>query len=56
MNVVKATRHFEDWLTHRTDVVKKDVTLKHTNMKAGVFPLPACHLLPLGPGLARGVS
>ncbi len=38
MNVVKATRHFEDWLTHRTDVVKKDVTLKHTNMKAGVFP------------------
>ena len=38
MNVVKATRHFEDWLGHRTDLVKKDVRLKHANMKAGVFP------------------
>jgi Uncharacterized protein conserved in bacteria (DUF2252) len=38
MNVVKATRQFEDWLGHRTDLVKKDLRLKHTNMKAAVFP------------------
>jgi hypothetical protein len=38
MNVVKATRQFEDWLGHRTDIVKKDLHFKHTNMKAAVFP------------------
>ena len=38
MNVVKATRRFEDWLSQRTDIVKKDLRLKHLNMKAGVFP------------------
>lgn len=38
MNVVKATRQFEDWLGQRTDLVKKDLRLKHTSMKAEVFP------------------
>ncbi|MGA2744678.1 MAG: DUF2252 family protein [Candidatus Sulfotelmatobacter sp.] len=38
MNIVKATRQFEEWLAHRTDVVKKDLRLKHANMKAAVFP------------------
>jgi len=38
MNVVKATRQFEDWLGRRTDLIKKDLRLKHTNMKAAVFP------------------
>ena len=38
MNVVKATRHFEDWLSHRTDLLKKDLSVKHANMKAAVFP------------------
>ena len=38
MNVVKATRQFEEWLGHRTDLVQKDLRLKHTNMKAAVFP------------------
>ena len=38
MNIVKATRHFEDWLGHRTGLVKKDVRLKHENMKSAVFP------------------
>ncbi len=38
MNVVKATRQFEDWLAHRTDLVKKDLHIKHENMKAAVFP------------------
>ena len=38
MNIVKATRQFEDWLGHRTDLVKKDLRLKHANMKAAVFP------------------
>ena len=38
MNVVKATRQFEDWLGHHTVIVKKDLHTKHANMKAGVFP------------------
>lgn len=38
MNVVKATRQFEDWLASRTTIVKKDLQLKHANMKAAVFP------------------
>ncbi len=38
MNVVKATRQFEDWLEHRTELVKKDLLLKHLNMKSGIFP------------------
>jgi hypothetical protein len=38
MNVVKATRQFEQWLAQRTDIVKKDLHYKHTNMKAAVFP------------------
>jgi len=38
MNVVKATRQFEEWLGQRTDLVKKDLNLKHESMKAAVFP------------------
>jgi hypothetical protein len=38
MNVVKATRQFEDWLCRHTDVIQKDLHLKHSNMKANVFP------------------
>ena len=38
MNVVKATRQFEDWLGQHTDIVQKDLRLKHSNMKAEVFP------------------
>ena len=38
MNVVKATRLFEEWLGHHTDLVDKDLRLKHINMKAAVFP------------------
>jgi len=38
MNVVKASRQFEDWLGQHTDIVRKDLRLKHSNMKAEVFP------------------
>jgi len=38
MNVVKATRQFEDWLGQRTDVVQKDLRFKHSSMKSEVFP------------------
>jgi hypothetical protein len=37
MNVVKATRQFEDWLAHRTQIDRKDLRFKHANMKADVF-------------------
>jgi hypothetical protein len=38
MNVVKATRQFEDWLARRTKIVKKDIRFKHSRMKAEIFP------------------
>src|ERR1700733_13243718 len=38
MNVVKATRQFEEWLAGRTCLVRADVELKHRSMKEGVFP------------------
>lgn len=38
MNVVKATRRYEEWLGHRIPLIKKDLRLKHANMKAAVFP------------------
>jgi uncharacterized protein DUF2252 len=38
MNVVKATRQFEEWLGRRTELVKNDLRLKHSDMKAAVFP------------------
>ncbi|MBZ5678770.1 MAG: DUF2252 domain-containing protein [Acidobacteriia bacterium] len=38
MNVVKATRQFEDWLGRRTDLVKRDLRLKHRRMKEEIFP------------------
>jgi Uncharacterized protein conserved in bacteria (DUF2252) len=38
MNIIKATRKFEDWLSRRLDIVKPDLRLKHTRMKEAVFP------------------
>jgi len=38
MNVVKATRKFEDWFGRHTDVIKAELRLKHSNMKAAIFP------------------
>lgn len=38
MNVVKATRHFEEWLGHHIPLIKADLRLKHANMKLAVFP------------------
>jgi uncharacterized protein (DUF2252 family) len=38
MNIVKATRQFEEWLGRRTDIVQPDLELKHKSMKETVFP------------------
>lgn len=38
MNVVKATRQYENWLGHRTDLFENDLRLKHASMKEAVFP------------------
>ena len=32
MNIVKATRHFEQWLGRRTALVEPDLRLKHQRM------------------------
>jgi hypothetical protein len=37
MNVVKATKGFEEWLVLRTQLDKKDLRLKHSRMKAELF-------------------
>ena len=37
MNVVKATRRFEEWLGHRICILKKDLHLKHAAMKSDAF-------------------
>jgi hypothetical protein len=38
MNVVKAPRHFEEWLAQRTHIDQKDLRLKHARMKEELFP------------------
>jgi hypothetical protein len=38
MNVVKASRQFEEWLGQRTHLNQKDLRLKHAQMKAEIFP------------------
>jgi uncharacterized protein (DUF2252 family) len=38
MNIVKATNQFESWLGQRTELIKKDIRLKHSNMFAAAFP------------------
>ena len=37
MNVVKATRQYEDWLAHRTHLNRKVLRLKHTRMRSSPF-------------------
>jgi uncharacterized protein (DUF2252 family) len=38
MNIVKATRHFEQWLSSHTTLVKADLRLKHQRMAEAAFP------------------
>jgi uncharacterized protein (DUF2252 family) len=38
MNIVKATRRFEEWLGRHTTLVKPDLQLKHQRMAEAVFP------------------
>jgi uncharacterized protein (DUF2252 family) len=38
MNIVKATRRFEEWLSAHLTLVKPDLRLKHQRMAEGVFP------------------
>src|SRR5881628_503830 len=38
MNMVKATRRFEEWLRRRTAVVEPDLRTKHKHMAEAAFP------------------
>ena len=38
VNIVKSTRHYEDWLGSHTHLVKPDLRLKHQHMAEGAFP------------------
>src|SRR5881392_1368460 len=38
MNIVKATRRFEEWLRRRTAIVEPDLRTKHKHMAEAAFP------------------
>jgi len=38
MNIVEATRRFEEWLGRHTTLVKRDLRLKHQHMAEAAFP------------------
>src|SRR6266513_1718662 len=38
MNMVKATRRFEEWLRRRTAIVEPDLRTKHKHMSEAAFP------------------
>jgi len=38
VNIVKATRRYEEWLAHHTALVKPDLRLKHEYMAQSAFP------------------
>src|ERR1700685_2987397 len=38
MNIVKATRKYEDWLRLHIRIVEQDLQFKHEQMAAGLFP------------------
>src|SRR5213596_2614848 len=38
MNMVKATRRFEEWLRRRTAIVEPDLRTKHKHMAEAAFP------------------
>ena len=38
MNIVKATRKFEEWLNLRTQVINEDIKFKHKEMACAAFP------------------
>jgi hypothetical protein len=38
MNIVKATRKFEEWLGRHTNLIKQDLRTKHEEMSKGAFP------------------
>src|ERR1700721_844902 len=38
MNIVKATRKYEDWLRLRLRIVEPDLRIKHEQMAAALFP------------------
>jgi hypothetical protein len=38
MNIVKATKKYEDWLRQRVRIVEPDLRFKHEQMAAAVFP------------------
>jgi hypothetical protein len=38
VNIAKATRRYESWLSSHTTLVRQDLRLKHQRMAEGVFP------------------
>src|ERR1051326_9354069 len=38
MNIVKATRKFEDWLNLHTHIIKDNIKFKHKEMASAAFP------------------
>lgn len=38
MNIVTATRAYEAWMAHQTEIVRADLAFKHSQMAVGPFP------------------
>ncbi|MGA8540319.1 MAG: DUF2252 family protein, partial [Terriglobales bacterium] len=38
MNIIKATKKYEDWLGHHIRIVERDLQFKHEQMAAALFP------------------
>jgi hypothetical protein len=55
MNIVKATRRFEEWLRQRTVIVETDLQAKHKHMAEGCVSVSSRYVLSLDASLARSL-
>ena len=55
MNIVKATKNYEDWLRQHIRIVEPDLQFKHEQMAAALFPFFRATFYRWVAGLARGL-
>jgi len=55
MDIIEATKSYEDWMRRCTDVVESDLRYKHQQMREDPFLFFRSAFYRLGPDLARTV-
>ena len=55
MNILQATKSYEDWMRTCTTLVESQIRDKHARMKEDLLLFFPRHFLPLGPTVARGL-